>query len=671
VATLGFHWYERDRNDLEVIALKPLNRVRSIALVAGASLLLLPAPASAATVGPVITADGITCTLANAILTSNDNVNTGGCIAVGPKSIVDTIELVYDVTLTTKDPTEGDDEDEEHGPSALPEIEGHLTINAHGHTIQRDPELFSVANGGDGADPCSGAGEKFRIIHVGYPGGNLTLNDATIRNGCSDEWGGGGFLFEGHDLELNRVTVTNNRAVMGGGILTHESTTVLNDSALAGNSAVAGGGLYVRTGTVRITNSTLSGNSATGATGTVCVESLYIKSCLPQGSGGAIGLNGGTTSITDSTFIYNVAFGGGGLYNGGATAYVTRATIAANTAVNGGFLFNQHGSVAITNVTAFLNSAYSGGVAYNAGVAGTIVRHATLAQNSATTGGGVFATNKRLVTISNTLLGNPTGGNCAFAAGGSVVSAGYNRSTDATCLLTQATDQQNVADLRLGLPIDDGTPGGAYLPLLAGSPAIDKGSPDSTTSDQIGQARIGPADIGAIEYPRFVKLWLGAKTNADKTLRLDLLAEVFVDGVPVTPGQLSNVTIGGVGFANAALLTVPVPAVDAPSGSLLEIRLSARRPCVASGPASGSVRFWFNGQPVDSGPGRDAGSRAGVTAAGYTSILYLRDGFVLSTVAGPGGAADAFLDLAVNSSVPCTGPGRPFSPFGTWSMTIP
>ena len=139
--------------------MKVLRDLPGIALILGAGLLLAPA---AATGGPVITANGTTCTLANAILTSNTNVNTGGCIAVGPKAIDGTIELTYDVTLTTKDLSEGDEEDEEHGPSGLPEIEGHLTINAHGHTIQRDPDLFSAANGGDGADPCSGTGKEAR-----------------------------------------------------------------------------------------------------------------------------------------------------------------------------------------------------------------------------------------------------------------------------------------------------------------------------------------------------------------------------------------------------------------------------------------------------------------------------------------------------------------------------
>jgi hypothetical protein len=252
-----------------------------------------------------------------------------------------------------------------------------------------------------------------------------------------------------------------------------------------------------------------------------------------------------------------------------------------------------------------------------------------------------------------------------------VSSKGYNRSTDDTCGLTLATDQQNVADLKLGSLTDDGTPAGASFPLLAGSPAIDTGTPDTTTTDQLGQLRMGLADIGAIEYPRFVKVWLGGKTSADKNLRVDLLMEVFVDGLPAAPSQLPAVLIGGIGFANATLYTVPVPAVDAPSGSALDLKISARRPCSASGPTSGTVRLWYNGQPFDTAPGQDAGSRLGATAANETTFFFLRDGFALSTTAGPGGAANQFVEAAVNSVTPCTGPGRPFVLFGTWSVTIP
>ena len=57
------------------------------ALAASVVLMLgLPLAAGAAT----ITADGLICSLSNAIVTANRNANTGGCVAVGPLAIADT-----------------------------------------------------------------------------------------------------------------------------------------------------------------------------------------------------------------------------------------------------------------------------------------------------------------------------------------------------------------------------------------------------------------------------------------------------------------------------------------------------------------------------------------------------------------------------------------------------
>ncbi|HSX81290.1 MAG TPA: choice-of-anchor Q domain-containing protein [Candidatus Saccharimonadia bacterium] len=48
---------------------------------------------------------------------------------------------------------------------------------------------------------------------------------------------------------------------------------------------------------------------------------------------------------------------------------------------------------------------------------------------------------------------------------------------------------------------DDGTPGHGYFPLLPGSPAIDAGNDAACPStDQLGQRRVGPCDIGAIRF---------------------------------------------------------------------------------------------------------------------------------------------------------------------------
>ena len=643
----------------------------SLAWIAAGAALCLAGLARRADAAVLITADGVNCTLANAILTANSDKNTGGCVRVGASSIDDVIDLQYDVTISARDPTAGDEEDQEYGANGLPAITCHITLNAHGHTIQRDPALFAPP-AGDGVDPCS-AGERFRIFMVDYPGGNLDVNDAVLKNGCAgDGYGGGAVFFLGHTLNLTRVVVAGNRAGMGGAVFQHESTLSIIDSTLSGNTAFVGGVVFARTGTAKISNSFLLSNSAVPGSGNVCVNNEGDISCLPKGSGGAIAMKAGTLTVLGATISGGAAASGGALYNAGATMTLTGATLFQNSAVNGGVLSNAGGTGILTNVTAYQNSASGqGAVVYNSGGLARTV-HATLVENSAPSGGGVFvATKSKSVTLTDTLLRNPSGGNCGLGpVGAGVVSGGHNFSTDATCALAGAGDFQNVPDLKLGAYVDDGTPADGRLPLLPGSPAIDAAAVDGTTSDQIGEQRMGNPDGGAVEYPRSVRVWIGIKNAADFGLRLDLLAEVRVNGALAGQGQLSNVTTGRAGFTGATFYTVPIPAVDAPSGSTLAVTVSARRTCSASGINAGTARLWYNGQPVDKATGGDAGSRAGLTAAGVTEYLFLRDGFALNAVAGSGGASDLAADAAVNSAVACTGAGRPFTPFGTWSASI-
>jgi len=96
--------------------------------------------------------------------------------------------------------------------------------------------------------------------------------------------------------------------------------------------------------------------------------------------------------------------------------------------------------------------------------------------------------------------------------------------------------------------------------------------------------------------------------------------------------------------------------VSISAGDTLSLRLSVRIAVGASGHRSGTARLWFNDP--------QANSRFGATIAGTASEYFLRDGFALSTLAGPGPkkTIDVFVDRLVG--------GNPFKPFGTWSKTF-
>jgi hypothetical protein len=151
-------------------------------------------------------------------------------------------------------------------------------------------------------------------------------------------------------------------------------------------------------------------------------------------------------------------------------------------------------------------------------------------------------------------------------------------------------------------------------------------------------------------------------------LRLDVRAEVHLGATKVGEGQINDVATGTAGFNNAVLHTIPLSLLNGPvpfaGGTALKFTVSVRRSCFGTAHGSGPLALWYNGQPVDSGTQRDAGTRFTATVDGDEAEYFLRGGLVLSPVAG---SARQFADQMVNSSGSC--PDRAFTPFGTWTVT--
>ena len=142
---------------------------------------------------------------------------------------------------------------------------------------------------------------------------------------------------------------------------------------------------------------------------------------------------------------------------------------------------------------------------------GTVtVTNSTLSGNSAGTGrGGGIASYGGSATLQNTVVANSPGGNCSVT----ITNGGYHLDSDGSCgfgttnhSLSGTTDTP--LDPQLGSLANNDGPTLTHA-LLAGSPAIDKGSSFSATIDQRGSPRpshfVGivnaddGSDIGAFE----------------------------------------------------------------------------------------------------------------------------------------------------------------------------
>ncbi len=226
-----------------------------------------------------ITVDNTTCTLVNAIITANSDIDTGGCVQTGTISAADTIELTVDTTLTTSN-------NSTYGDTGLPVVSSVITIAGNGKKIER--------TGGPG----------FRLLAINSSG-DLTLQNTTVSGGVAagaapNDDGGGIANYHGQ-LRLEGCTVTGNSSVStGGGVysLTDGSDTLsVVNSTFTGNTASYGGGVYSVTrdsSTVSFVNTTLNGNTAAYGGGVLSVT-----------------IGSSTTSLHHSLIAGNTATGSG------------------------------------------------------------------------------------------------------------------------------------------------------------------------------------------------------------------------------------------------------------------------------------------------------------------------------------------------------------------------
>jgi hypothetical protein len=175
-----------------------------------------------------------------------------------------------------------------------------------------------------------------------------------------------------------------------------------------------------------------------------------------------------------------------------------------------GGIFSGFSGLTIVNSTISGNSAGDPDYGYGGGVAarGVAISNTTVSGNSAASGGGIYnevGYYGDTIEISNTILNAGALGENIVNNGGTVISHGYNISSDdGGGYLTGPGDQINTDPLLSPLR-NYGGPTLTHLPLR-GSPAIDAGDPGFTPPpdhDQRGSCfyRVfgGRIDVGSVE----------------------------------------------------------------------------------------------------------------------------------------------------------------------------
>ncbi|KAA0139974.1 hypothetical protein FYZ48_08595 [Gimesia chilikensis] len=285
---------------------------------------------------------------------------------------------------------------------------------------------------------------------------SLTIVDSKVNSNTANQ-GGGIFNEEAASLTISRTTVSGNTTTLGGGGIYNDGgiATLTDVSILTNTAHLDGGGLYNATaGEVTITDGFFDDNSADRDGGAIAnfgvsliLSGTTVRDSEAQQFGGGLynDQEEGTVSISESSFINNVAVSGAGIYNqelgvinldlsdvlqntassdgGGiyntssAIINVQRTTVDGNRALNGAGIFND--DVAQLNLfdsTISNNIAVGdGGGLYNNSFEASSVVNATISGNEAgNNGGGIFNSDEGSIEVTNATIFN----NSSIAGGG-------------------------------------------------------------------------------------------------------------------------------------------------------------------------------------------------------------------------------------------------------------
>jgi len=270
-------------------------------------------------------------------------------------------------------------------------------------------------------------------------GGSPRIANCTITSN-SAESGGGMCNREKSNPGIEVCTFRDNWARdWGGGIFNQDgSSPILNNCMFIKNSAREGAGMgNLDNSSPSLTNCTFNGNSANNAAGGI--------NCY----------RGCNATITDCTFSENLAWTGGGIFNGISLSRLTNCSFINNSAgSSGGGMSVISGSPTLTNCMFSGNlSNDSGGGMYNADTSARLT-NCKFSGNSGDWGGGMY----------NHRNGHPTLTNCTFSGNSADLGGGmYNRAfggysaspTLTNCILWSNGDSSGTGE---SAQVYDGTP---------------------------------------------------------------------------------------------------------------------------------------------------------------------------------------------------------------------
>ena len=338
------------------------------------------------------------------------------------------------------------------------------------------------------------------VMYLGGLGGpaDYWLSDVTITGGTGRD--GGGIVFSGSNLFLNRASIWDNQTGgRGGGIHAYGDVHLIRSTLYANTAHSKGGGIYSGSGAVNIDRSSVVANRTTGPLGVSSIDS---------GGGGVY--SKGATTVSRSTISWNRARVGAGVLAEGDTS-ISDSTLDHNSAERmGGAVFNadltnplDRAEFSIRNTTVSRNAADVGGGVYTA--ADVQIHSTTFNENAGYEAGAHFVGMSNVFDLmaTNSVFG-PTiaGSSCSYGVSYPDLAGSGNFEADNSCGLDPVLNVVDGGDPGLGLLTDNGGSTETHLPE-PGSAVVDQPLADAgcLPRDQrgISRPRGRHCDIGAVE----------------------------------------------------------------------------------------------------------------------------------------------------------------------------